>query len=70
MDEQERKTARRRTTLVLLIAYIAFLLGGYATRFGWSNGQWAATVIAGSALALALYLLIRDLWKLAVAVEK
>jgi hypothetical protein len=61
MDNQERKSARSRTLQALGVAYIAFLLGGYATRFSWDH--WAATAIAGAALAGFLFVLIRDFWR-------
>jgi hypothetical protein len=46
-----------------MVALIAFLLGGYATRFSWNNGEWAATAIAGATLAGGLFFLIRDFWR-------
>jgi hypothetical protein len=63
MDEQQRKSARLRTLYVLLVAWLAFLLGGYATRFSWNEGRWAATLIAGAALAGLLAFVIRDFWR-------
>jgi len=63
MDNQQRKSARSKTLHVLLVAWLAFLLGGYATRFSWDNGHWAATAIAGAGLAGFLIFVIRDFWK-------
>jgi hypothetical protein len=63
MDDKERKTASSRTVQVLLVAVIAFQLGGYATRFSWSAWGWIAVALGGAALAGALFLLIRGFWK-------
>ena len=57
MDNQSSKSASMRTARVLLVAFIAFQLGGYATRFSWSNGGWAATFTASALLIVILFLL-------------
>jgi FtsH-binding integral membrane protein len=63
MDLQSRKLASTRTVQILGTALFAFHLGGYVTRFSWSNWGWVATVITIAALVVVLFLSIRDYWR-------
>ena len=63
MNAQEQRVARFRTALTLFVAYIAFLLGGYAERFSWSDGRWIPTALDSVVLAALLFLVIRNFWK-------
>lgn len=42
-DDPRRKSARFKTVLAIWVAYIAFLVGTYSTRFTWSGNGWLAT---------------------------
>jgi hypothetical protein len=63
MKSQRPQSPGSRTVHVLLITLVAFLLGGYASRFSWDNWGWAATAIASLALAVGLFFLIRDFFR-------
>jgi hypothetical protein len=62
-DDPRRKSARFKTVLAIWVAYIAFLVGTYSTRFTWSGNGWLATTFGFVALALALGILIHAIWK-------
>jgi hypothetical protein len=62
-DDPGRKSALFKTVLAIWVAYIAFLVGTYSTRFRWSGHGWLATTFGSVALALALGILIHAIWK-------
>jgi hypothetical protein len=62
MGPNQLAIARLGTALALFAVTIAFLLGGYSTRFDWSDGRWVATVLEGTLLAIILFRVIRSFW--------
>ena len=42
-----------------MVAYCAFLLGGYVTK----GSDWPVLVLSGAALGGILFMLIREFWK-------
>jgi hypothetical protein len=59
MDFQYRKAAASRTLQVLMVAFCAFLLGGYIEK----GSSWPVLVLSSGVLVGALFMLIRDFWK-------
>jgi hypothetical protein len=53
-----------KTCPALMLAFAAFLLGGYASRFDGSPRAWAVMALSGGSVVLAIYLVVRDSWKL------
>jgi branched-subunit amino acid ABC-type transport system permease component len=57
MDHHERTSASTKTAEVLLLAFAAYLLGGFTS-------VWA-TIIGSAVVAVGLFMVIRDFWKAA-----
>jgi hypothetical protein len=53
-----------KTIPALMLAFAAFLLGGYASRFDGSPRAWIVMALSGGSVVFAIYLVVRDFWKL------
>jgi hypothetical protein len=57
MDHHDRISASSKTAQVLMVAFVAYLLGGFTS-------VWAIA-IGTAVLALGLFIMIQDFWKTA-----
>jgi hypothetical protein len=53
-----------KTIPALMLAFVAFQSGGYASRFDGSPRAWAVMALSGGSVVLAIYFVVRDFWKL------
>jgi hypothetical protein len=56
---EDRNRAAAKTAQLLIVAFCAFLLGGYVTK----GSGWLVLVLSSGTLAGALFMLIREFWK-------
>jgi hypothetical protein len=59
MEQNKRKSAGAQTAMLLMVAFIAFLFGGYVTK----GSDLPVLVLSGGVLAGAILMLIREFWK-------
>jgi hypothetical protein len=59
MEQKHRMSATAKTAQLLMVAFCAFLFGGYVTK----GSDWPVLVLSGAALAGVTLMLIRELWK-------
>jgi hypothetical protein len=59
MEQKHRMSATARTAQLLMVAFLAFLFGGYVNK----GSDWPVLILSGAALAGVTLMLIRELWK-------
>jgi hypothetical protein len=59
MEQKHRMSATVKTAQLLMVAFVAFLFGGYVTK----GSDWPVLVLSGAVLAGATLMLIREFWK-------
>jgi hypothetical protein len=61
---EHRRLAGLRTSQIAMVVGLTFGLGQQSVRFDGSGLAWTAVLLCVVGLALTLYLLIRDFWKI------
>jgi hypothetical protein len=59
MEQNKRKSPVAQTSMLLMVAFIAFLFGGYVTK----GSDWLVLVGTGGVLAFGILMLAREFWK-------
>jgi hypothetical protein len=62
IDHHERVSASSKTAQILMVAFVAYLLGGFTSIW--------AIAIGTAVLALGLFMVIRDFWKVAATPQR